>query len=312
MSDVKAMSKFVITAKAYAALHAMSERQILKLITTGSLSDDQHQGAWYVRVDSGHNTENLPHGPMSVQEYAKYTGVPISRILEEVATGSRSGFHHHGIWYVGIPPSKSRSSISWRGICLALLLSSVLALAAIGSWFWYQARQPVPALASLHINIVVMDKAGKSRPVVREAFFLLTKDLDNIADNYISNLAITDKVPHTNALTEAPKWVSMLAGSTALRSLLFDVASGSNLVNIWEFRQNFEKSKILWAPYTIQSTITNNAGQAQFNSIPAIKDYWVMGWTETNGGIGFWERKTTLTPGENKLTLNTDNAMYFK
>jgi len=165
-------------------------------------------------------------------------------------------------------------------------------------------------MASLNIEARVINKTGDSSPIVRETFFLLDKDLETIANDYIKDLAAPDHEANAPVTGRDPNWLTLLSGSTALRSLLFDISYRSNNINKWEFAANFAKSKSLWGLHVAQLAITNAEGKAKFKSM-VPQDYWVVGWTETNAGFGFWNHKISLRRGSNTLLLNKGNAAYF-
>lgn len=304
------MAEFNITAKTYAAEHYTNERQVIKRITTGELSGYQSQGIWYVRIEADKESAAPKVAFMSVLEYAQQEGIPVSRILEEIASGIRQGFHEKGIWYVGnkaehIPPKRDRGMPAK----FAFLILSVLTILVIGALIFERAR--TQDLASLQIEAQIFNKTGTSRPIARETFFLINKDLESVANDYIKDLAAPDHEIDVSVTGRDPSWLTLLSGSTALRNLLFDISYRSSNLNKWEFASNFTKSKVLWGPHVVQIAITDAEGKARFKSIQP-QDYWVVGWTETSAGFGFWNHKVSLRKGSNTLLLNRGNAVYFK
>lgn len=307
-------SILIVTVSTYAKQHATTEYQVLKRIILGELSGYQTQGVWYIRLPIDAATQPIPTLPISVIEYSKQTGIPVYKILEEIANGIQPGFHKHGIWYVGtdtnvVPQKVQQYGIKW--LVYSLLFASFIAL-ILGVWIKNQAEEKFPKLASLMVNVKINDVTGVLKPVTQEKIYLLSSDLEDIADDYLKLLNYENNRYSINqVVNNTPQWVTMFTGSTALRSLLFDLSSTTNRINIWEFRQNFEKSKPLWKNYLVQQAITDKTGSTKFQSIP-LREYWVVMWTETPTGIGFWKQWINLVQEKNTLSLVPSNAMYFK
>jgi hypothetical protein len=299
-----------LTAKEYAAQRGIHERQVIKDITNDVLPGYQSRGIWYVRIVT-EQPPIAPHAPfVSVLDYSQQTGIPVSRILEEIASGARSGFHEQGVWYLG---NKVKANPPRRHRRMAIQVALIILVITIAIAVWLMPFHSIHHgdLALLTIDTQLVDKSGGSRPIINEKFFLLDSGLDTIANSYIKELSI---YPHTakNAdITSDNSWSILLSGSAALRSLLFDISYRSNSINKWEFAANFTKSKWLWDAHIVQMVITDANGKAEFKPIQA-KNYWVIGWTETNAGFGFWNYKILLQKGNNHLVLNQKNAVYYK
>lgn len=311
-----AASTLVINVSVYAKQHATTEQQIIKRITLGQLSGYQAQGIWYVRLAIDPITPSSPALPISVAEYSKQTGIPIPKILEEIANGTKQGFPKHGIWYIGTAPDSI--AIQPRKLRIDWLIYSLLFLAIVVLMLWtfwdQHIEKTTPKLTALTVEVKIKDLIGILRPVANEKVYLMSMDLEDIANNYLKLFQDESNRYQSSQLvnkTTPPKWISMLIGSTALSSLLFDVSLKSNTVNVWEFRQNFEKSKPLWADYLVQQAITDTTGQAQFLLLPQ-QEYWVVSWTETPTGMSFWKHWVNLIQEKNQLSLVPGNAIYFK
>ncbi len=309
------MTESSIPISAYAAQQGISERQILKRITIGELPGYQTQGVWYVKIKTELPEHNIKlTEPIPVLEYANQTGIPITTILEEIASGKTPGFHFQGIWYIG-NQNTHKSTISHptvktyghsRGyrywfLTIGLLLSIPL---SIGIWYF----QPKPQLATLILNAQIKDHRNNLQPVLNQTFYLATKRLEDIAHDYLQDLANSAELEQIDIVRGTPKWLNLVASSTALRSLLFDLSSRSNSTNVWELQQNFEKSKPLWQRYVTHTANTNKSGQAKFIDVTPGK-YWVLGWIKTHTGFGFWEYEIILYENTNMLRLTSENSL---
>ncbi|KOR27789.1 hypothetical protein TI03_06160, partial [Achromatium sp. WMS1] len=268
-----------IPIEIYAAQHAVSERQVIKWITTGELPGYQVQGIWYVRVQIEQPKEPLiPTLPMPVKDYAQQTGISIAKILEDIANGNIPGFHQQGTWYVGSPKNNKHylnTFSQW------LLLLAVALISGIILWNWKQQSKSQSQLTTLNLEVHINNKIGKLRPAVQATFFLVTKSLEDIADDYLAKFTLSPQTSNTNITSNTtynnPEWLNLVTSSSALRNLLFDLSSQSDSLNIWELQQNFIKSKLIWNQYVAYTATTNETGRAIFKDIiPGT--YWVMGW----------------------------------
>jgi hypothetical protein len=271
-----------------------------------------------MRLDGTRNSEFV----ITAREYAVTHAITEQQVIKRISIGNLPGYQAQGVWYVRlgmVSPSPTiviKPRWTWlQPLLFTIVVALLIITGLIGSW-WILWNQPVTIeseTGNLRIEVKIRDKLGKLQPVVGSNFFLISKNLETIANEYIHTLSQTEILSKNNwsQSDKTPKWVNMFASTTALRSLLFDTSSNIERINMWDFRQNFEKSKILWNDYVIQTVATNQTGIAQFESIP-IQAYWVMGWTATNSGFSFWEQWIKIKQGNNELLLNPENAVYFR
>ncbi|KOR31094.1 hypothetical protein TI04_02680 [Achromatium sp. WMS2] len=312
----------VIPAHLYAEEHVLTERQVIKSIINGELDGYQADGKWYVRISQQQtgpvqDPAEAPFvqvtNPITVTEYAQQSATTVAAVLEDIAQGRVAGFHAHGMWYVGIANSGLQRANSHRKYAFFLYVSIfifILALLAGAVLVWYQAASSVPQYSVLMVKIEMPVGVTAPDSALKADLFLLNKDLESIINDYTQGLAIPDVNLHTKTPGQAPRWISMLAGATAIRNILFDFTAAKSRINRWEFSQNFEKSKIIWSEYMVKATVTNRSGQAWIRQLtPGI--YWLIGWTATETELGFWQQRVELVPGENRIILNPRNALYF-
>jgi len=72
-----------------------------------------------------------------------------------------------------------------------------------------------------------------------------------------------------------------------------------------------EDSRPLWEPHVLQVARTDAQGRAVFEHLKP-GDYWLMGRTESVDGAAFWNQRLVVNRGENRITLDQNNALFMK
>lgn len=244
--------------------------------------------------------------------YAAEHGITEHQVIKYITTNKLPGYQTQGVWYVRLEAVKQHKCWTWKQI-LSLVAVAILVVASLSWLVWMQIIENHREVGTLAIEVKIKDLTGTLHPVTGSAFFLISKDLEDIANEYMQILNTEKTFSHNNLFSKntPPKWVTILTGATALRSLLFDISSNTERINVWDFRQNFEKSKLLWNNYVVQKVVTDVHGKARFEYVP-IQEYWVVGWTGTATGLSFWKHWINLKLKDNQLSLRPENAAFFR
>lgn len=158
--------------------------------------------------------------------------------------------------------------------------------------------------STLNIEAKIIYNMGGAQAVARQKFYLLNKDLfDPDKENF--------KKKYENITDENAKVVFIMQ-STLLYSLQKFVTDGKVEEGKEKvFLDILEKSKPVWADFIVAETITDFDGKAAFENVPSGK-YWLASQTETRSAFTLWDLPLELKPGENKLLLDQNNAIYSK
>ena len=130
---------------------------------------------------------------------------------------------------------------------------------------------------SLSLEAAIIYKMNGPQPVARVQFYLLDDDLKEIlrgiaGDSAISKFTLASLHPDTDATF---------------------------------YSQALQLIKL----HTIQSATTDFSGKAEFQPVKP-KVYYIMGVTETRGGVAIWNLRTEIKPGKNGVVLDQNNAEF--
>lgn len=150
--------------------------------------------------------------------------------------------------------------------------------------------------ASLNLEAQIVYSMGGPQPVARQTFYLLDADLKEIPRLKSKDVKAEDK--------------TAIQSMAALIALLYVAESGKDLQKKTA-AEAFYNSKPFWESNIVQIAETDFKGEAAFENLQP-GDYWVVGIVETRSGLAFWNYKVTVKPGENKVLLDQNNALYAK
>ncbi|HEX8491969.1 MAG TPA: hypothetical protein VF658_03950 [Pyrinomonadaceae bacterium] len=185
-----------------------------------------------------------------------------------------------------------------KRVALPLIAFLVLLIVFGVGWWLYRA--------SLVIEAQIIYNMGGPQPVARQSFYLLDTD----------PLSLTADDPKFKAKVDAAKnedekmniqlsgvMLALLKNSIEKRDMA--EKSGKTLLG------TLELSKPFWEAHLVQSAQTDFKGHAVFENLKP-GTYWLMGMTETRAAFAFWNEKISVGIGENKITLDQNNALYSK
>ena len=115
------------------------------------------------------------------------------------------------------------------------------------------------------------------------------------------------------AKSEQEKMAIEITGVTlAMLKMLIErkdkLADGTKLK---DFLGTLELSKPFWEGHIVQQAQTDFNGHAIFKDLKP-GDYWILGEIETRAAFTLWNLKVNVKPGENKLLLDQNNALFSK
>lgn len=153
--------------------------------------------------------------------------------------------------------------------------------------FFYAYRGTVQIEAQIIYNM------GGPQPVARQTFYLMSVDPDDLAVRGTTEnggkpfLAALSKLTNYAAIKETPKKDELLL-------IQRSIASSSEYLE----------------PYASAKSETDFKGIASFNSIRPGK-YWILGATETRGGIAYWSTPVEVSVmSTTKTMLDQSNAKF--
>lgn len=139
-------------------------------------------------------------------------------------------------------------------------------------------------VATLQIEAGIVYAVGGVQPVVREEMYWLIADPIK-ADN--GNKSVD--------------------GSLLYRQLMAPGSQGK--MDNREFALSFLKTAKIWSPLIRATSTTDFQGKASFPPL-APATYWILLVTLTRSGAAMWSLPITLEPGENRIFLSQDNALF--
>lgn len=134
---------------------------------------------------------------------------------------------------------------------------------------------PAPDKAVVKVSAKVFTKNGTPRPVTREKFYLLDKDLSSI----LSEANIEDEEGQG------------LKNAFAL-----------SVVNPNKYRETNQKALAAIKKHIVYSTLTDNQGNAEIKSVKP-DNYYLFAISATSNSYAIWDAPITVQTGENELTL---------
>lgn len=187
-----------------------------------------------------------------------------------------------------------------------------------------------PDKGNLIIEAQIVYAANEVRPVARSSFFLLDKDILDVEVPSPEKLKVRSIEEYRSKLSHAQNLKSTIQLAQALKNMRANmerIAAEKN-VNIPPESKLTDKEKKLslmgiqllivammkgkeTAPHFLREVQTDFQGKVVIKDIRP-GDYWIMGVTDTREDYAFWNYKITVKPGENKLLLDQNNALYFK
>lgn len=134
---------------------------------------------------------------------------------------------------------------------------------------------PVPNKAVVKVSAKVFTKNGNTRPVAKEKFYLLDKDLDTI----LSEANINDEEGQG------------LKNAFAL-----------SIVNPGKYRETNQKALAAIKKHIVYSTVTDSQGNAEIKSVKP-DNYYLFAISATANSYAIWDSQITIQIGENELML---------
>jgi hypothetical protein len=204
-----------------------------------------------------------------------------------------------------------------------------IALFTVSCWACSSSREasttskntPATNQSTLKIEAQIIYGIGGPQPVARNRFYLLDADLLDVE---------IPKPKNVHSLEEALSKMSpsqrlkLIITTAQVNQRIQDALRGRGITppdtpnnkeeGVLSIRLIIEEQLMKDKEAThhfIQSAATDFQGRATFENIKA-GDYWVMGVTETRADYAFWNYKVSIKPGENKVFLSQENALYSK
>ncbi len=147
--------------------------------------------------------------------------------------------------------------------------------------------------SSLDIEAQVIYNMGGPQPIARQTFYLLDADVADLASSTIKKSENLDK--------------SKVEG-VATTFVLFSMNQEKPVQKKSAF-ETFLKSKTFWESHIVQTAETDFTGKASFANLKA-SDYWIVAMAETRAGVAVWNYKVSVKSGENKVSLDQNNAVF--
>ncbi|MDX6696202.1 MAG: hypothetical protein QOF02_3805 [Blastocatellia bacterium] len=182
------------------------------------------------------------------------------------------------------------------------------------------SNTPTTDKGTLKIEAQIIYTSGGPQPAARDAFYLLDADLLDV------ELPKSESIKNAKSLEEAmtkfsPRQQLKFIIEVARANKMMQEYAREHRTEIPNLTPDKGETVLLGiellkrdkenAPHFIQSVTTDFQGRASFDSLKA-GDHWIMGVTETRAGFAFWNYKVTVKPGENKVLLSQENALYSK
>jgi len=178
-----------------------------------------------------------------------------------------------------------------------------------------------PTRGRLTIEAQIIYNMGGPQPVARESFHLLDADVLDIEVPRPQKGAtsLKDALSRLTPVQNLKLRISMAQYNQRLRDAarqygkeLPDAPSTSE-EDLPAIAAAIDLMKIAkdTAPHFVQSAVTDFQGRTTFENVEP-GDYWIMGATKTRSDYAFWNYKVSVKPGEDKVLLDQNNALYSK
>lgn len=153
--------------------------------------------------------------------------------------------------------------------------------------------------ASLNLEAQIVYTMGGPQPVARQDFYLLDVD-PFLVKQEKQNTSSREEMIYALSVINWNMFVEQVKLS-AEREIPLD----KKLIPM------VSNSQVFLAPHIVQTVQTDFQGRAVFEKLRP-GEYWLMGIAETRSSAAFWNYKVTVNPGENKVLLDQNNALYSK
>ena len=174
------------------------------------------------------------------------------------------------------------------------LIIAALAILILCAFAWLTVLRQRHGL--LVVDAHVLYASGDAQPVAGEALYLLDADPIRLV---LAKEGGGDPLREKLYREHPNLW--MLAGVLDARR-----RHGSPLgAEVLTF---MEQSRPLWETHIVQAVQTDSHGRAVFERLKPGA-YWLMGRTATRVGVAFWNLHVSVKRGENKITLDQNNAL---
>lgn len=178
-----------------------------------------------------------------------------------------------------------------------------------------------PTRGRLIIETQIIYNMGGPQPAARESFHLLDADVLDIAvpQPQKGATSLQDALSRLTPVQNLKLRITMAQYNQRLHEVArqygkeLPAAPSTSEEDLTAIAAAIDLMKIAkdTAPHFVQSAGTDFQGRITFENIEP-GDYWVMGATKTRADFAFWNYKVTVKPGENKVLLDQNNALYSK
>lgn len=181
---------------------------------------------------------------------------------------------------------------------------------------------PAGDKGTLAIEAQIIYTTGGPQPVARDTFYLLDSDfLLNVKvpdmkgvrslEEATKKMSPAENLKFTLDIAQANKKLQEVARERGVTLPNQQTDKEGSVMSIKLIIEEWMMKNKDYAPHFIQTATTDFQGRATFENIKS-GDYWIMGVTETRADFAFWNQKVSIKPGENKVFLSQENALYFK
>jgi hypothetical protein len=203
------------------------------------------------------------------------------------------------------------------------ILSSLLLLTALSSCSSTKvpnSESTTPPNTSLSLEAQIIYTLGGPQPVARGTFHLLDSDLLNVelpqpgkvksVEEFTNNLSSPQQLKLLIMTAQFNKRIKEFSRQRDIDTPDTPTDKKGTVAGIGLLIERMKSDKET-ASHFIQSATTDFQGRATFENLK-VGDYWIIGFTETRGDFAFWNHKITIRPGDNKVLLDQNNALYFR
>lgn len=157
--------------------------------------------------------------------------------------------------------------------------------------------------ATVSIEAALVFKSGDVKPVARTEFMLLDKNFETILQESDFTSELPEDLKGKISKISPLKAFALLANATEkAASYSVPTSTGKD-----EFRLALMKATAAVKPHTLYSTTTDFQGKAEFKEVKA-GEYYLFGYSNAGATVVVWNLKTEVKSGQNKITLDQNNA----
>jgi hypothetical protein len=188
-------------------------------------------------------------------------------------------------------PRKIRRSVLIAG-------AAVLTVACLTGFYLFLSK------GTLIVEAQIVYKLYGPQPVARQSLYLLDHDIQLPRKDDPKFQAKVDSLKNEQEKTNLLLTAVALHGFFQLRGKNISDDQAKSLLNI------IANTRAAWDMHLVKETQTDFKGLAKFKGVRPGQ-YWVMGETETRGGLAAWIVPATIKRGTNKLILDQNNALVI-